>query len=131
MIRESNPLENYPISIVFPVLKPLTCQKDVAQENQENEQPLLQRKQTHSVAGGKKRTQVIEEEERRKDPYLVLGFGMIAYRDMLFTLILLFSVLTVIMAPGMAFFNKYEGIAPATAKAYMTYSLGNMGYSSS
>lgn len=72
---------------------------------------------------------MIEDEERRKDPYLVLGFGMIAYKDLMFTLILLFSVLTIVVSPALAFFSSHEGIA--TPKAYMTYSLGNMGYSSS
>lgn len=41
MIKESNPLEGYPISAVFPIFKPCTgcCEKKVDNEKQE---PLLE-----------------------------------------------------------------------------------------
>jgi len=71
----------------------------------------------------------VSEEERKLDPYVILGSGMIAYRDLMFTLIIVFSVLTLIMTP--AFFYYKENGAIILPKAYMQYSLGNMGYSSS
>ena len=71
---------------------------------------------------------MVDEEERRKDPYLILGFGMIAYKDLLFTLIMLFSFLTIIISPAFFYFDKYNGINKNIRKPYVQYSLGNMVY---
>lgn len=54
---------------------------------------------------------------------------MIAYRDLMFTLILLFSFLTIVLSPAFVYFKKYDAIQ--LKKPYVQYSLGNMGYSSS
>ena len=56
---------------------------------------------------------------------------MIAYRDLLFTMIVVFSLLTVILSPAFFFFAKNDGIRPEIQKPYVKYSLGNMGYSTS
>jgi hypothetical protein len=55
---------------------------------------------------------------------------MIAYRDLMWTLIIVFSVLTIIMMPAFFFFNQHGAIKGASKKPLMEYSLGNMGYSS-
>jgi hypothetical protein len=53
---------------------------------------------------------------------------MIAYRDLLSTMIILFIVLSIIISPAFFFFKSYNGIDKSLAKPYVTYSLGNMGY---
>jgi glucan phosphoethanolaminetransferase (alkaline phosphatase superfamily) len=55
---------------------------------------------------------------------------MIAYRDLLSTMIIIFSILTIVMMPAFFFFQKYDGIRPSVQKSFVKYSLGNMGYSS-
>ena len=53
---------------------------------------------------------------------------MVAYRDLMFTLILLFSVMSIIMCPAIMFYKK--GGAITNSKGWDVYSLGNMGYAS-
>ena len=68
------------------------------------------------------------DEEQKEDPFNFLGFGMVAYRDLMFILIILFSVLSLIMAPAMYIYKSHDGIQ--YPKGYSTFSLGNLGYSS-
>jgi hypothetical protein len=37
----------------------------------------------------------------QEDPFNFLGFGMVAYRDLMFVLFLLFTVITLLMIPVM------------------------------
>jgi hypothetical protein len=48
------------------------------------------------------------------DPLNQYGFGMMAYKDLMFTLAALFSVLSLIMLPAMIYYNSQEGM-PVTA----------------
>jgi len=138
LVKENNPLEGYPMTSVFPFLAPLSCccpAKDEAQDSDKNQttEPLLDGKGGGKGQAQKKKNDkakgAVEEDALKKDPYLLLGSGMIAYRDLLFTLTLVFSLLSIIMIPAMLFFNSYKGIL--LPKPYMAYSIGNMGYSSS
>lgn len=61
------------------------------------------------------------------DPLNQYGFGMMAYKDLMFTLASLFAVLSVIMLPAMIYYNSQQGM-PVTA-SFSQYSLGNFGYS--
>ena len=63
------------------------------------------------------------------DPLNQYGFGMMAYKDLMFTLAVLFAVLSVIMLPAMIYYNSQQGM-PVTA-SFSQYSLGNFGYSTS
>lgn len=53
---------------------------------------------------------------------------MVAYRDLMLTLILLFTFLSLLMSPAIFFYKK--GGALQHGKGWELYSLGNMGYSS-
>lgn len=46
------------------------------------------------------------EEEAEPDPLNYLGFGMVAYRDLMFTMFCLFALLSVIMIPAMVFYQN-------------------------
>ena len=45
------------------------------------------------------------DEGADEDPYLLLGFGMIAYRDLMKTLILIFTLFTLLMIPAFIFYT--------------------------
>ncbi len=118
---------------VFPFFKPVATCCTKKGDAVEHEEPLLNEPHDHKkhISNHKKvdAGAAVSEEEKKDDPYLILGFGMIAYRDLLFTMIIIFSILTVVMMPAFFFFQKYDGIRPAAQKSYVKYSLGNMGYS--
>ena len=63
------------------------------------------------------------------DPLNQYGFGMMAYKELMLTLAVLFAVLSVIMLPAMIYYNSQQGM-PVTA-SFSQYSLGNFGYSTS
>ena len=52
---------------------------------------------------------------------------MVAYRDLMFTLILIFLLASVLMTPALAFYTQGTGYTAPTK--YDKYSLGNLGYS--
>lgn len=64
-----------------------------------------------------------------EDPFNFLGFGMVAYRDLMLVMILLFGGISLLMAPAMYFYSQYDAYGGA-AKGYSKLSLGNLGYSS-
>ena len=82
------------------------------------------------TAGGetKKKQGYALSEEQKEDPFNFLGFGMVAYRDLMFSLILLFALLSLLMLPAMYFYKN--GGAIQNIKKLEKYSLGNLGYSS-
>jgi hypothetical protein len=69
----------------------------------------------------------------KKDAIMELGFGMVAYRDILCYLIVFFLILSLIQLPVMWIYGQGEGFelalkdgsVPKTAQ----YNLGNLGYS--
>lgn len=69
------------------------------------------------------------EEQKKEDPFNFLGFGLVAYRDLMLILFMLFVVLTALMTPAMVFYSKYDAYSPTYA-GYSKYSLGNLGYAS-
>jgi hypothetical protein len=71
----------------------------------------------------------VSDVKEGEDPLNLYGFGIIAYRDLMFTFIILFSVLTVLMIPAMVFYSSYSAIPVNVIKPYARLSLGNMGYS--
>ncbi len=67
--------------------------------------------------------------EKQPDPLNQYGYGMMAYKDLMFTLSVLFAVMSVIMLPAMIYYNSQQGM-PVTA-SFSQFSLGNFGYSTS
>ncbi len=65
----------------------------------------------------------------KSDPLSEYGFGIKAYKDILFSLALLFGVLSLIMLPTMQYYKAENGMP--SADSYSQYSLGNFGYTSS
>jgi hypothetical protein len=67
-------------------------------------------------------------EDPNEDPYNALGFGMVAYRDLMLTLIYLYSVCTILMAPAFYYYTSGSGYGGSFG-SYDAYSMGNFGYS--
>ena len=65
----------------------------------------------------------------KEDPYLNLGYGMIAYFRMLSFLILGFIIFTILSIPALAIYAKYNGLEGLSNYSKAKYSIGNMGFS--
>lgn len=123
IISENHTLVPTPVYVAYPILRP--CKPCLPGRDRDNEEPLLGDKD----ASHKQKKQKVDKEQLDQDPFLLLGFGMIAYRDLLLTFVILFSFLSLLMGPAMYYYSKHEGIInPAK---YSVWSIGNMGYSTS
>ena len=49
-------------------------------------------------------------DDQKEDPFNFLGYGMVAYRDLMLTLTLLFLGITVVMAPVMMIYKGHNAI---------------------
>lgn len=67
------------------------------------------------------------------DPLAKLGFGIVAYVDMLWTLIWTFTLYSIMLLPTMMYFadgGAYSDVPAAVKSDYLDTYLGSMGYSS-
>lgn len=46
----------------------------------------------------------------QEDPFNFLGFGMVAYRDLMWVLTVLFTLLTIIMLPAILIYKNHNAI---------------------
>ena len=62
----------------------------------------------------------------------VLGFGLIAYRDMLWNMVAMFCLFSTLCLPAIYFYSEGEGysMGGSVDVGVEKYSLGNLGYSS-
>ena len=80
----------------------------------------------------KKKKNNIDADKFKAEPLARLGFGIVAYTDILWVLILIFSLFSVMLAPTIFAFKGGEGyknVAPELIQ-YETGMIGNMGFSS-
>ena len=71
------------------------------------------------------------KKDSMKDPYLSLGFGFIAYRDLLEQLIICFTLLSIFIYPVAQIYKQGGAYTmDADIQSGSLYSLGNLGYSS-
>ena len=59
-----------------------------------------------------------EEDPTKEDPFLLYGFGIIAYFDLMCCLVLIFAALTVLAIPSMYIFAQHSGIAESDVTMY-------------
>ena len=62
-----------------------------------------------------------------EDPFLRLGFGMNAYFDTLFYLMIMMVFISVFSLPSMYIYSSYSGIRADAMGSITQFSLGNMG----
>lgn len=92
-----------------------------------NQEPLIDEESSKKDKKRSKKRPKLSK-EMRDDPFNFLGFGMVAYRDLMFVLILLFTALSLIMLPVIYIYKGHSAIAKPSK--FTNLSLGNMGYSS-
>jgi len=120
---------------VFPITKPIfKLLGRVKDEDGAESEKLLhghdEEGNKKSKKNKKKKEALPQPEEGEGDPLNFLGFGMIAYRDLMFTMFLLFSMMSVLMIPAMIFYNGQGAIFKPKSFA-APISIGAFGYSSS
>lgn len=129
LLDELHPLDDTPLCTVYPLLGVFTkcgvpeCPKKRTKTDDENhslgaenEDPLLKRKKTMTVNGKevskkkkKKKKNNLSEDVFKEDPIGALGFGIVAYRDILWTLIVVFGLFTLLVWPTKMAFEKGTG----------------------
>lgn len=66
-----------------------------------------------------------------KDPINMLGYGIVAYRDLLYTMIWVFVILSCLAFPSLYYFSSGNGYGDnLRVTGNEVYSLGNLGYAS-
>lgn len=78
----------------------------------------------------KAKKSALSEDATALDPINQLGFGIVAYIDMLYYMIWAFGLYTLLLVPVVMFYangKAYEGISK---KGYAAKTIGNLGYSS-
>jgi hypothetical protein len=64
-----------------------------------------------------------------QDPYLSLGFGMVAYFSMLRALVLSFILFSLLAFPMISTYASYKGLDSGNNYSKTKFSLGNFGFS--
>ena len=52
----------------------------------------------------------LNDKQIHEDPFLLLGFGMIAYRNLMWSLVTMFFILSMFSLPIIHIYSKGEGI---------------------
>ena len=105
-----------------------------------SEEPLLKKKTTMNVGGKeiakkskkKKKNNMGNKDMMKENPLASLGFGIVAYIDILWTLIVVFGLFSFMLWPTMRIFHMgtgYKDVNPEVIQ-YELGTLGNMGHSS-
>ena len=145
LIDELHPLENTPLHKVYPALKYLCCccvcvPTISGGKTADIEEPLIEQKHEEYIHLADGRTVKKKSKRQRKkpadrqydDPLEQLGFGIVAYNEMLRKFIWLFAFFSILMAPVIYYFQNGSGyqFSPKALQGYEMRTLGNMGYSS-
>ena len=145
LLEELHPLEKTDVREVFPWLGAATCytRKEDAQVDDnfhaDNEAGDKDKPKTITIAGKEvvkktpKKKKNNLESQARENPLAKLGFGIVAYIDMLWCLIWTFTLYTALLVPTFIFFGEggaYDSVPAAVKSDYLDTYLGNLGYSS-
>lgn len=155
MLEELHPIEDTPICAAFPWLGVFTScgvpnvpkrrsEIEAEAENHaldsENNAPLLKKKTTIIINGKevekkkrkKKKNNIANQKKLEERPIASLGFGIVAYMDILWTLIISFFFFSILLLPTMSYYNAGTGYKSLNENLsqYELGTLGNMGYSS-
>ena len=156
MLEELHPIENVPICEAYPLLGKLNCclpaypsppEKQPDGNDSGITEPLLEGKKDTITINGKevkkkskkkKKNNVKNEDVFKANPIARLGFGITAYVDMIWFMILAFAVFSVFLIPTMNFFKTGTNVdgtleADDVTKALLGYEptmISNIGYSS-
>ena len=134
-----HPLEKTPVREAFEWLGVVTCYKK-AQVDDSFVKSTSEAKKTVTINGkeimkksSKKKKNPIDGGVVEANPIAQLGFGIVAYVNILWTLIWTFTLYTIFLLPTMIFFGEgsaYDNVPAALKSSYLDGYLGNLGYSS-
>ena len=149
LIDEQHPIAKTPYDIAFPWLccfcgcirKCRAHDNEVKKEENNLKQSLLDNlniplsKEAKKLRAMEKkkaqRNKEFDKDMQGVDPFFSLGFGLIAYRKTLFSLMMLFFVMSALTYPILDTYKAGTAIdVNTTTSKYGMYSLANMGYSS-
>jgi hypothetical protein len=146
-IQELHPLADLPLHRVFPMwalcikrcaknrgpkkVSPSEKRKIEAERLNKAGQDLGMNNVTEPLLSKDDADEEIAPVDESEDPYLSLGFGMVAYFNMLKALILMFSVFTLLAIPMISIYVGYDGQSSGNNYSKSKFSLGNMGFSES
>jgi len=142
-IEELHPLYDLPLHRVFPMWalcikkcakKPKAKRVSPAEKHKDEMERLNKAGQDLNVSGVSVSEPLLGGADANpfpegEDPYLMLGFGMVAYFSMLKALILMFSLFTLLVLPVISIYGSYDGLSSGNNYSKTKYSLGNMGFS--
>eukprot|EP00347_Sterkiella_histriomuscorum_P002409 403368266 len=74
---------------------------------------------------------LLQNQAVTEDPYLNLGFGLVAYFKMIKTFIFLFFVFSLLSIPAIGIYSSHKGLEGLQNYSRAKFSLGNMGFSDS
>jgi len=133
LVKESHELVDTPLYKVFPMTKPIfKLMGKVRDESKQENEHLIGDNEGQHHSKKKKHHAPPPEDGQEPDPLNFLGFGMIAYKDLMFTMFWLFAVLSIIMIPAMSFYSSQGAIDESIKRGWAApLSLGAFGYSSS
>jgi len=146
LLAELHPLEKTPICEAFPWLGAAVCYSGKKTEDDafvaDNERLVDDDKKPKTVTiGGKEivkkspkpKKNPLGDKAKQENPLAPLGFGIVAYMDILWTLIWTFTLYSVLLLPTFIFFSEgtaYDHVPAAVKSDYLDTYMGNLGYSS-
>ena len=139
-IEELHPLAELPLARVFPMWA--CCLRPCAKERKRRVSFNSKRSEEFKrlKRAGESLGVVIEEprlgaadakepfSDPNENPYMSLGFGMVAYFGMLRALIFMFAIFTLIAVPIISVYASYSGLEQGNNYSKTKYSLGNLGF---
>lgn len=106
-LKEMHHLQDTPITVVYPWLKYINCLSCCKKKEKVDgiEEPLLPKEKKLKL-----KTKInIKSDEVDKDPLMKLGYGIVAYRNILWVLICAFIVFTILALPSMVLYSRGSG----------------------
>mmetsp|Transcript_3107 Transcript_3107/g.3640 ORF Transcript_3107/g.3640 Transcript_3107/m.3640 type:complete len:211 (+) Transcript_3107:14-646(+) len=144
LLEELHPLETTPICEAFPWLGAAVCYRQKGQAAvdgeyiADNEAGTTEKSKKVMINGKeivkktpKKKKNPLGDAVQQENPVAKLGFGIVAYLDMLWCLVWTFTLYTIFLLPTFMFFldgSAYESVL--VKSSYLDTYLGNLGYSS-
>ena len=148
LLKELHPLDDIPIRESFQWLGAVTCHKkkseaatddDFLLETYDGRQTLTKPKtviingKEYVKKSKKKKKNPLNEKAFVARPVAQLGFGIVAYLDMLFCLIWSFVIYSAFLFPTFVFFSHgaaYDSVPEVLRSNFLDSYIGNLGYSS-
>lgn len=104
-------------------------QKESKQKKQELQDPLLEPDKISKVQTSLKKLKKNLSNLEKEDPIFTLGYGIVAYRDIMWSMIITFAIFTFLMIPQRIIFRKYTNEDDKYGDKYGSLMLNSLGYS--